>query len=200
MYKNQHSILGISDTIRNPLPYPVDLSLIYPSARKDSIINKVKDIVNKSVKALELSIGETHTEVIIRDNNLYLIEIAARGGSMHIPSKIIPTLTGVNINEEYLKMSLNKTNVNIFPKYERSVMLKFLITPPGKLKGIRGLDELESRDDIIYYHIDYKIGEIIRELKTGGDRAGYIIFDGENRTDVLNKENEIENIIKWDVN
>ncbi|MFX0011698.1 MAG: ATP-grasp domain-containing protein, partial [Candidatus Hermodarchaeota archaeon] len=176
IYKNQHSILGISDTTRNPPPYPVDLSLIYPSNKDNSIIEKVKKVVNNSITALGLSIGETHTEVILRDGEPFLIEAAARAGGMHIPSKIIPALTGINMNEELLKMSLGLDNVNIYPKYERSVMLKFLICPPGKLVNIRGLDELKLRDDVIYLYIDYKIGDLVRELKTGGDRAGYLIY------------------------
>ncbi len=199
IYNNQHSILGISDTIRNPPPYPIDLSLIYPSNKKRSIISNVKDVVNKSINALGLSIGETHTEVIIKEDKPFLIEAAARAGGMHIPSKIIPALTGINMNEELLKMSLGLEDVKLFPKYMRSVMLKFLISPPGKLVDIKGLDDLKSRDDVIYCYIDYKIGEIVRELKTGGDRAGYLIFDGENRDDVLNKEKKIEKIIKWEV-
>lgn len=198
LYKNQHSILGISDTLRNPPPYPVDLSLIYPSALNDSITKHIKNLVNKSVKALGLSIGETHSEVIIQNNSPYLIEVAGRGGGMHIPAKIIPALTGVNMNEELLKMSLNMGELNFSPKYERAVMLKFLVAPPGKLLNIRGQGELNSRKDVIYYSINFKIGDIIKELKTGGDRAGYIIFDGDNRLSVLDKEKEIENIIKWE--
>lgn len=198
-YKSKHSILGISDTIRNLPPYPVDLSLIYPTAHTKDVVNKIHSSVNNAIKALGLSIGETHSEVIIKNKQPYLLEVAARGGGMHIPTIIIPALTGINMNVESIKMSLGIENVNLTPKYERSVMLKFLIAPPGKLLDIKGLDKLESRDDIKFYYIDYKIGEIVRELKTGGDRAGYIIFDGETRQIVLKKEKEIENLIKWEV-
>ncbi len=198
-YKNQHSILGISDTIRNPPPYPVDLNLIYPTAHTEGVVKKIHSSVNNSVKALGLSIGETHSEVIIKNKQPYLLEVAARGGGMHIPSKIIPTLSGINMNVESIKMSLGVENVNISPRFEKSVMLKFLVAPPGKLLNIKGLDVLESRDDIIYYYIEYKIGEIVRELRTGGDRAGYLILKGETRQSVFKKEKEIEDIIKWEV-
>lgn len=199
IYNNKHSILGISDTIRNPPPYPVDLSLVYPTAEDKKVVTKVENIINKSIEALEISIGETHSEVIIQNGSPKVVEVAARGGGMHIPTKIIPALTGINMNEELLKMSLGLNNVNIIPKYEKSVMLKFLIAPPGKLINIHGLEKLNYRKDIKYYYIDYKIGEIVRELKTGGDRAGFLIFDGDSREIILNKEKEIENLIKWEV-
>ncbi len=48
------------------------------------LLNDVKENVNKSIKALGLSIGETHTEVSIKKEKTYLIEIAARGGGIQI--------------------------------------------------------------------------------------------------------------------
>lgn len=181
----------------------------------DELERRLKEINKKIVKAFKLPFGITHAEYLYnqKEDKIYLVEIAARGGGVFISSDLIPLATGVNINDLLLRTVLKMPIPSkITLRKGASAYFCFLL-PEGIIENIRGIDELQEIQGINKTFLeDVKIGERTKPILNKGSRKGPIIVEGAGKKDcyevikkvkekidikLLNTEGKIESII-WD--
>ena len=91
---------------------------IFPSRYDDNVIKKALELNKKIIKGFGLKQGLTHSEFIISNNDIFLIETAARGGGVFISSDIIPLMTHIDTTKFIIDSAVGK--INHLPKIERS--------------------------------------------------------------------------------
>ena len=156
---------------------------------------KIFDVNTKVIKALGLPFGNTHAEYKVKDRNIYLIEIAARGAGGSISSHIIPFLTGFDPLEALLKTLTGQPfEVKIQDYKKKYAVLKFFNFFPGKVKKIYIDKNLAS--NVLVFNLNLKEGDYINPVKDSRDRPGYFIVCGNDRDDVLRKEKMIESFVQ----
>jgi carbamoyl-phosphate synthase large subunit len=160
--------------------------LVYPPAFPDELMERIREVSATVVEALGLRNGISHAEYRIRDGRPYLIEVAARGGGSGIASMIVSHVSGVDMYDLLLRHLLRGEPIVIPSVRKRSAVLEFFDFAPGKVKAIRGLDEL--RDNGVVHEIDlgFAEGDTIRRAEDDRSRTGYFIARGETRHDVDN--------------
>lgn len=67
----------------------------------------VVEVVKKTIKALGINFGAVNMDVLIKDNNVFVIDIGARMGGNLIGSHIVPIYTGFDYMGYLLKIALN---------------------------------------------------------------------------------------------
>lgn len=92
---------------------------IFPSMLDEEIVNKALNLNKKIVSGFGLSRGLTHGEYIIDGHDVYLIEIAARGGGVYISSDIIPLMTGFNTTSFIIDIATKSTVDTPFIEYKK---------------------------------------------------------------------------------
>jgi hypothetical protein len=76
-------------------------------------------------------------------------------------------------------------------------VLQFITPSPGKVKTINwNLDDM--RKNVLVSDLFIKPGDTIKEVKSGGDRSGYIITRGESREQAIQMANDGEIRLKID--
>lgn len=80
-------------------------SRIFPSTVDKVICDRILDLNKKIIKGFGLKQGITHSEFIMNDDEIYLIETAARGGGVFISSDIVSITTGLNTEEFLVNIS-----------------------------------------------------------------------------------------------
>lgn len=194
----QTEILGISEKKKPAGKYRVATDLIYPPKFSKKVIKEIEDLVKKAVTALEINMGPTHTEVLVTPKGKpVLVEMAARGGGFKIFSDIIPRISGVDVVEQTIRMSLGM-KADITPKWRRSAVLHFFAPQPGILRKVAGLDEARSLKDV-EVGLFKKIGEEISVLATDGSRTGYAISWADGRANAVAKVRRIDRLMKFTV-
>lgn len=148
--------------------------------------DKLRAANDAFVMKSNLRFGFTHAEYKYEDGEFYLIEIAARGGGNMISSCITQYMTGYDTYRYLVECATGNVHDEDFSlKHEfkeRAAVLKFFVTPNGggKVRSIRGLDYLEKEPDIMYYRLNFKIGDFIEDAVNDSVRIGFYIACSEN--------------------
>lgn len=175
---------------------PVTQEVIYPAEIKPEFVRRVIENNQKVVNALNLKFGATHAEYqLTKDGVPYLLEIANRGGGVMTSASIIPSISGVNMQELLLRGALGemlKKPKGFDVTRNKSAILHFFIfNKRGKVKKISGVANVRKRKDVLLLFLMVKVGDVVGEILSGAHRHGFCILVGNNREDVRKKAKEI---------
>ncbi len=184
-YDGKVYILAVSDKVKTPPPSRVDHSVIYPSIYEGQDLEKIHETVKAAVTALEIDVGAAHVELCMTKEGPKLFEIGARCGGGHTPSVIIPYLTGIEMFEEVIRISLGEKPSNLSSYSMKGCVYRFVIPPPGIVKKIKGIEEIKKWKDILDCELWFNEGDTIPSVKTGHDRSGYLIAGGKLRQEAV---------------
>lgn len=164
----------------------------------DSATSKVKKKVieanKKIIKYFGLNFGITHGEYLYdeRNDKVYLVEIAARGGGVFISSDLIPLACGVNANDmlvrDVLKLDFHKPILS----HGSSAYFCYLV-PIGIVEKIEGIDQVCNIDGVHKAFFDnIYIGFESLSIRDKSSRKGPILVYGKNKEDCYNVAKKVE--------
>lgn len=179
VYKGKVYVLAVSDKVKIPLPYRVDTDVLYPSLVTGARLEKLKKVVSDSILSLGIDCGAAHVELATTKDGFCLFELGARCGGGGTPEPICTHVSGVNQFLEQVKILAGDTDINLIPRSENPCNYHFIILKPGKIKTIRAdLESIRKNKDVLDADLIAKPGQVIQNISTGLDRAGFIITKG----------------------
>jgi biotin carboxylase len=170
----------------------IDFRNTYLGDVSEELEKKLFDANSEVIAEMDLPFGVTHAEYKVTDKGeIYLIEIAARGGGGSISSKIMPYLTQFEPNRALIHRALKlKYHVPKISDYKkRFAVLQFYSFSPGKIKKIYINESMVSK--AVEFSLTIKAGDTLNPILDSRDRPGYFVVIGEDREKVLNLEQEI---------
>ena len=179
-----YHVIQVTDKITTGEPYFVEIGHTQPSAQSDETLNKIKAVAKSGVEALGITEGPSHTEIKLTSKGPKIVEIGARLGGGCITSHLVPLSTGVDMIESNIKIALGELP-DIESKYSKGAAIRFFKCKAGVFVNIKGLEEAKTLKGVVKIGFFKNIGEYIPELKTGLDRVGYVIAQGETREDAV---------------
>lgn len=203
IYKGKYYNLGFADRkyfdLNNKF---IPSQTIFPSTIDKSILDKI--ILNEQSMAryMDIAFAIVHSEYLYNslENKYCIVESGLRGGGVYISSHLVPLYSGIDINDVLIDCACGKTIDidSIFNnKVNKASAYICFYLPPGIITKIEGLAEVEMLDFVKMICIDdIKIGDITKPLTHKGQRLGPIIIYGNDREDIDNKINIIQNTIK----
>ncbi|WP_156823321.1 ATP-grasp domain-containing protein [Woodsholea maritima] len=187
--------LCISDKTRTKPPYLLDISITYPSARSKAEQAAILALAEAGARALGLDNTPLHIEIMMTPDGPYLVEIAARGAGFHVFTDIIPWVTGVDTLGLHIAMALGQ-DIPAFTPLQRGAVLEFPVFKPGRVTRLDGVEAMLAREDVIFGESYIKVGETLRPLTCGGDRAMAFAVKGECLQDALSARDDIVRALK----
>lgn len=144
------------------------------------------------VLKMNLPFGITHAEYKFMNGQFYLVEIAARGGGTKISSDIVPVMSGINSNELYLDLLLDKKN-RVQPHIDdrRCAVLGFFDFKPGKIARVEGINEVKGMPGVIDIMLNLNIGDEIAPATDDRSRVGHYILYAESLQELRKREDAI---------
>ncbi len=166
---------------------------IFPSQKSEDVVNKALRLNKAIIKGFGLSNGITHGEYIIVDDEVYLIEIAARGGGVFISSDIIPLMTGFDTNSFIVDSATGDVpNTTYEVNNDKCVCYLAFFLPKGVIISIDGFDSIIKQPYVHRHNLSsFYIG---RKMKGNTDKTtrGFIVLEAKDLTHM----NQIINNIK----
>lgn len=159
----------------------VSVDIEYPANLKEDIYDKVLCLNEHIAQSLGYSFGFTHGEYIIRENgDIYLVELANRGGGCHTSQIILPEVSSLPVLGLYVDFCLGMCDSMPPGAIERNrVLLKFFNFRNGKVAKIHGINSLKRNKNILKHHFFIKNGDTIQNMTSDADRHGFIIIKGD---------------------
>jgi biotin carboxylase len=194
-HAGQTFVLAVSDKVKTPAPYRVDKSVIYPTAYQGAELRQIHEATQAAVRALGITVGAAHVELCMTSHGPKLFELGARCGGGGTPDPIVPWVSGVEMAKEVIRLALGDKPRQLMPRHNRGCVYRFLTPSPGRVQAIHGIAEVKAWDNILDAEVLVKPGDEIRAVRTGGDRAGFLIAAGETRQDAIDLADRAEDAI-----
>lgn len=181
IHKGKAHVIAISDKVKTPLPYRVDKCVLYPTAVRGKRREGLEATIRRAVEAIGISCGAAHVELATTAEGFILFELGARCGGGGTPEPIVPFVTGVNLFVELVRILVGDEPKNLEPLFERGCNYHFVTLKPGVIRSISGFDKLERHGSVLDAELFVKPGQVVPEVKVGGDRSGFIIIGEKTR-------------------
>ncbi|MCG3770533.1 MAG: Phosphoribosylglycinamide formyltransferase 2 [Nitrosomonadaceae bacterium] len=156
----------------------VAVEIVYPGRLPEAMFRRalaVNEAVNHS---LGYRFGMTHSEYMISNEEVYLIESANRGGGVFTSALIVPASSGVDLVRQYVADCLGE-NIDLYqlPKHQ-SVVLRFFSFKSGRVQTIEGWESICADPRLLAQDLFVSTGDVIQPITNDANRHGYIILRG----------------------
>jgi biotin carboxylase len=168
------NVLAISAKKHSPPPRIIAMNLEFPPSFPARVIDSIRKTACDTAQALGMTNGPFHGEFIVNQKGSHLVEAAHRGGGSGTSSHIVPAISGVNILDKLVRVSLGH-KVTIKPSKNNACILQFLEFQPGPVQNIKGLPEARRINGVVLFEINYGPGEVIPEITDDSKRHGAVI-------------------------
>ena len=190
-FKNGHRSLAVASRSFQEGVKPVTKEIIYPARFSNELNIRLMKNHHEVAKALDYSQGHTHGEYIVTANEeIYLVECTNRGGGVYTSSTIVPSLTGINLNEILINQSLDKDTYEIRGEGPElminSAILTFLDFELGKVIKTINIEEVEALDFVLKYRTIFKENDMIESIDNCASRHSMLVIRGKNVDKSLN--------------
>ena len=152
---------------------------VYPSKQPKEVVKRLLETDEKTIKALGLKRGITHSEYRMSEEGVfYLVEAACRGGGAYVSSHITPLQTGLYTADLLIDMALGE--MDYIPEFEPEqcvcATLCFYL-PIGEVISTAGIDEVRDYPFIYKEHLDsIKIGMMTGKFSDKTARYVMVVY------------------------
>ncbi|MDH5368435.1 MAG: ATP-grasp domain-containing protein [Gammaproteobacteria bacterium] len=169
----------------------IDGEITYPGELDEDIYLKALRNLENIATKFGFSFGFLHGEFIVTsEGDVYLTEIANRGGGVFTSEIIVPQVCGLDIMSIYVNDCIGRNLVDVsydVSQIQRTpTLLKFFAfsdNQKGIVKRIEGIDKLSLRKDVLKIKMLIHSGDVIGGISSGADRHGMIIVTGNSLED-----------------
>ncbi len=191
-YQGHHEFLAITEKFTTGSPHFIETMHLEPGRIEENIKIKAIDIMKKSLDALEVKYGASHSEFKVdNDGNIKIIEIGARMGGDCIGSDLVEISTGFDFKKAVIDIATGQKPDSIKEKNDESY---------GLVKFVFNEEDIDILENIKKNSPEsiWRIGNIdklsTREVTDSSTRFGYYILKANSVESCFNLVNYKENI------
>lgn len=179
-------VIQITDKLTTGSPHFVEIGHSQPTRLSEETADRIRKIAKSANKAIGITNGPSHTEVIVTEEGPKIVEIGARLGGDCITTHLVPLSTGVNMVECCIRIALGE-KPDIEPKCSRGSAIRYFHQHAGIIKSIEGLEEAAEIHGIQQISVVHGAGEKITEITESGARMGFVIALGDDASAAISK-------------
>ena len=128
---------------------------IFPTTADRELEQRILDLNKKIITGFGLRQGITHSEFIMDDDEIYLIETAARGGGVFISSDLISLSTGLDTEQFLIEIAMGERHsLPAFEYGKQACGYMAFYIPDGEVICVEGLETVLSYDFVHRNQLD----------------------------------------------
>jgi biotin carboxylase len=185
VHDGETSVLILSDvTQQDHDRFLVNFALNYPAAFPPAVNAQARTLIGHATAALGLRTGAFHCELMVVEDRVHLIELAARGGGGHLFGMVSEAGSGICAPSALARLALGLP-VDIRPRQERGVCYHFFSAPAGMVEAVHGVEEARSLPGILDFGVQIKPGMQSAAVSNDAARHGYCVAEGASREEAI---------------
>ena len=183
-HDGKSEVIQFTEKKTTEFPYNVELGHIQPANISDGNKQKIREIVEKIGKVLNFENCPSHTELKINDRGIFVIETSPRLGGDYITSTLTPLSTGVNLEDELLKIAMGET-INPQPKAVQYSGVRFFAFKEGSfIKHVPNDEFVKTWPHVVDFSFNLQKGEKVHQITSSLNRYGHITLIAGNRESI----------------
>ena len=195
-HDGKSKVIQFTEKKTTEFPYNVELGHIQPANISEENQQKIREIVSKIGKAMNYVNCPSHTELKINERGIFVIETSPRLGGDYITSTLTPLSTGVNLEDELLKIALGGT-INPQPEAVQYSGVRFFDFEEGSIIKHAPTEEfVKTWPHVVDFSFSLKEGEKINRITSSLNRYGHLILTAGNRESIEDAFEKYEKAIK----
>ena len=180
-YDGKSEVIQFTEKRTTEFPYNVELGHIQPANISEENKLKIRETISKIGSALHFENCPSHTELKINNRGIFVIETSPRLGGDYITSTLTPLSTGVNLEDELLKISLAES-INPQPKQVQYAGVRFFAFEEGIIiKHTPDVDFVKNWPHVVDFSFSLKEGDKVNRITSSLNRYGQLILQAGNR-------------------
>ena len=198
-HDGKSEVIQFTEKKTTEFPYNVELGHIQPANISEENKQKIREIIAKIGKALKFVNCPSHTELKINERGIYVIETSPRLGGDYITSTLTPLSTGVNLEDELLKISLGEI-INPAPNAVQYSGVRFFDFEEGSvIKHVPNSEFVKTWPHVVDFSFNLKEGEKVNRITSSLNRYGHLTLTAGNRDAIEEAFDKYEKAIKESV-
>lgn len=195
-YNGKSEVIQFTEKKTTEFPYNVELGHIQPANISEENKVKIREIVAKIGKALKFENCPSHTELKINERGIFVIETSPRLGGDYITSTLTPLSTGVNVEDELLKISLGE-KISPCPQSVQYSGVRFFAFEEGnRIKHILDSNFVKTWPHVVDFSFNLKEGDCVNQITSSINRYGHLTLIAGNRASIEDAFEKYEKVVK----
>jgi biotin carboxylase len=155
----------------------VSVDIKYPAELNEELYSEILENNENVADCLGYDFGFIHGEYMItEDEEIYLVELANRGGGCYTSEIILPNVSDIPVVDLYIQLCLGEIeSIDYKEPSKNNVILKFFNFENGFINKINGLEQLASDENVLKHHFFVQEGTEIKNMTSDADRHGFVI-------------------------
>ncbi|MFN3603655.1 MAG: alpha-hydroxy-acid oxidizing protein [Leptonema sp. (in: bacteria)] len=178
-WNGNYKITGIADRIIVGEPYFIEIGHNMPSRLNLDILEEASQVMINAMKAIGIDHGAGKGDLKVTSKGIYVGEIAARLSGGFMSSHTYPYSTGVDLYKRAIQIALGEEPEPFIQNYNWVVVERGIVSRPGKILSIEGVEKAKKLYGICDIIITKKIGTILNKPTSNIDKIGHIIAKGK---------------------
>lgn len=200
-FDDRSEVIQFTEKTTTPFPYNVELQHIQPALLSDDLKEQIRLLISQIANVMKFENCASHTELKVNERGIFIIETSPRLGGDFITSTLTPLSTGINIEEQLLNISLDRSVDICTGKVDKSSAVCFFVLDEGEVVAIdEKIHDVLSWEGVKMFDFKLRVGDKVNKITSSLNRYGQFVVMGENRKEVeiyLNEYyQEIESFIR----
>ena len=198
-YDGKSEVIQFTEKKTTEFPYNVELGHIQPANISEENKQKIREIVARIGKALKFENCPSHTELKINERGIFVIETSPRLGGDYITSTLTPLSTGVNVEDELLRIALGE-KISPTPQSVQYSGVRFFAFEEGNIiKHIPDAKFVKTWPHVVDFSFNLKEGDCVNQITSSLNRYGHLTLIAGNRASIEDAFEKYEKAIKESV-
>jgi biotin carboxylase len=169
-----------------------------PSHLPASVQDKVKTLVGQAASALGITTGTVKGDIVVHQDEPYMIELAARLSGGFFCTREIPLNTGVDFIGAAIRLALGETvsPEELSPRRQVPVVQRYAFPSPGTVTGVTGEDDARQIPGIAEVVVTARPGDVIPPAGDKRPSAAMVLATGDTHAAALKAANDALALIR----
>jgi biotin carboxylase len=188
-------IIAITDKLTTGAPRFVEMGHSQPSCLPEEIKNDIALVTTKAVKAIGITNGPAHTEIIVTNEGPKVVELGARLGGDNITTHLVPISTGVDMVKCCIDIALGE-KPDLMKKVTMGSAIRYFESTKGKILNISGYDKALQLEGVNQISFVKHIGDYVGDISSSSDRIGFVISQANDAHKAVSICNKVKDLIQ----
>ena len=189
-------VIQFTEKKTTEFPYNVELGHIQPASLSESDKQQIREIVARIGRALRFENCPSHTELKISSRGIFIIETSPRLGGDYITSTLTPLSSGVNLEDELLRIALGE-KIDPTPGARQFAGVRFFAFDEGEtIRHTPDPAYIKSWPQVVDFSFKLKAGDRVNRITSSLNRYGHLTLVSEDRQTLEARFEEYEGAMK----